>query len=110
MLWRYPAAIPLTSGAFALHPGLLKLIALLPPREFGLRSRLPTEGETEARNGRVSYEIHAGTIFVARLMIVLVGEFFRLLHAPFGAVAFVLHPFIYGERWHAHARQRKVVR
>src|SRR6266853_1618388 len=94
----------------ALHPCLLKLVSFLPADQLGLRSCGPSQREAEAGDGGVAGEVHAGAVFVAGLMVVLVGVLLGLLHAPIGAVAFVLHAFVDGERRNTYAREAEVVR
>ena len=71
-----------------------KLIALLPAHQFGLRGGLPSQHKSESCHHRVAGEIHARMIFIAGLMVMLRGVFFRLLQAPGSVVSLVLYTFI----------------
>ena len=98
------------SGVLALQPCFFKLVAFLPSLKLRLRSCRPSQGKSKARHGRIGPEVHAGAIFVAGLVIVLIGIFFRLLNSPLSVVAFVFHPFIDRKRRHPHPRHAEVVR
>src|SRR5438067_2015517 len=70
-----------------LHPRRLTSFALLPADELWHACRFPPESEAEPGHGVITGEVHAGMIFITRLMVVLGCVFVRLLDAPSCIVA-----------------------
>src|ERR1700721_1937354 len=91
------------------HPCRLKLIALLPAYQLVLRCGFPSQHETESCHGSIAREIHAGMIFITRLMIALRGVLFGLLQAPGGLVSLIFCALVHRESRNAHACQTEVV-
>src|SRR5260370_35261568 len=93
------------AGSLALHSCRLELSALLPGDRLGEAGCFPAQREAKARHRRIPGEIHVGTVFVARLMIVLFSVFLVLCDSPGLVVVLELHAFVDRERWNPDARQ-----
>src|SRR5271163_4175301 len=78
----------------ALRSRRLKFISRLPADQIRQARGFPSQGETEARHGRISHEIHLRMIFVAGLVIVLLDVLVLLIHAPRFRMPLELHPFV----------------
>src|SRR5581483_10528436 len=100
----------LMSSFLAQQSRLLELVALLPARLFRLGSSGPSQGETETCDGGIATEIHTRAVFIAGLVVMLVGKFLGLFDSPLRVMAFVLHSFVDGKRGHANPRHTEVVR
>src|SRR5258706_7399387 len=92
-----------------LHPRRLKLVALLPPDELREAGRFPAQRESKPRHRRIADEIHLRMVFIARLVVVLLGVFLVLRQSPGLVVTFELHPFVDRERRNAYARQAEMI-
>src|SRR5207237_7953339 len=86
-----------------LQPRRLKFIAFVPGHQFWHARGSPSQGEAETCHGGISCEIHAGMVFITRLMVVLGCVFVRLMDAQSSIVAIVLHTLVYADRCDSHA-------
>src|SRR5260370_10197105 len=88
----------------------LEFVAGDPSRHPGQPCRLRSQHEAEPGDHRIAGKIHVWTVLVARLVIAVLGEIFRLLLAPLRRMARVLDSFIDRKRRHSHARQAEMIR
>ena len=93
----------------ALLSGGLKFIAGKPTGQRGLPRGLRPEHETKSCDDCVAGKIHVRAVFVARLVITVLGEILGLLLAPLRGMAGVFDPFVDRKRRHAHARQAEMI-
>src|SRR6202041_3286575 len=75
-------------------PRFFEFIALFPADERGLAGGFPAESESEAGHGSVRGVIHAGMIFVARLVVMMGGVVGILRQAPRFVVSLKLHSLV----------------
>src|SRR5947209_18180203 len=92
-----------------LHSRGFEFVALLPLDSLGQAGRLPAQGKSKPRHGRVPDKIHLGMVFITGLVIMLLDVISFLLKAPSFGVPLVLHSFINRKRWDAHSRQAEMI-
>src|SRR4029077_16560944 len=89
--------------------GLFEFVAFFPGDRTGLVGGFPAEGEAPAGDGGVGGVVHAGMVFVAGLMVVVLGVIGVLRQTPGFVVVLELHPLVDREGGDAYARQAEVV-
>src|SRR5713226_1361977 len=96
-------------ACFALLARRFKLVAGLPALQLPCHGRLLAKQKSKSRHLRESGEIHLPTIFIARLVIMMIDVIFRLGLAPRGVVALILKSLDEGKGGHTDARQAEMI-
>src|SRR6266850_4559272 len=89
--------------------GLFEFVAFFPGDLDRLVGGLPSQGEAETGHGGVGGVVHSRVVFVAGLVVVILGVVGILREAPGFVVEFELHACVDGEGGDANARETEVV-